>query len=99
MLKMRESSRRGLFYLGEMTTTEAKVRVEGAVGLGILAGDKADAAVDLAIIDAAFKANLPLTAGWETRLSTAEEVRRRQTGVEAAAILETRVDFQTMDTE
>lgn len=99
MLKMRESARRGLFYLGEMTTTEAKVRVAGAVGLGIIAGDEPEAALDLAIIDAACVAALPLTAGWDAVLEAADEARRREAGLEAASVLQTRVDFQIMDTE
>jgi alpha-D-ribose 1-methylphosphonate 5-triphosphate synthase subunit PhnG len=99
MIKMRESARRTLFYLGEMLVTEAKVQVGAYVGLGLISGDRPKAAGDLAIIDAAYKAGLDETVGWEKRLLAEEERIEMRRSQEDASILETRVRFETMDVD
>lgn len=99
MTTMRESARRSRFFLGEVMVTEAKVRIGTHLGLGIIAGDDPDAAYELAVIDAAFNARLPVAEDWVTALqdeaARIEEDRAR----EEARILKTRVDFQTMDVQ
>ena len=99
MVKMREAARHGLFYLGDLLVTEARVQVEGAVGIGIIAGDEEEAAFSLAVIDAACNGEFPETSAWDDLL-IAEE-RRLESEVLAAdrRVLETKVDFQTMDQE
>ena len=99
MTKMRETARRSLFYLGEVLVTESKVQIGESVGLGIIAGDDRRAARELAVIDAAFRVPLPETEGWAEALL--EEERRVDALVEAheAKLLETRVTFDTMETE
>jgi len=99
MAKVRESARRGQFYLGEVLVTEAKVRVAGAPGLGLLRGWDEAGAFDLAVIDAAERAALPLPTAWHQRLLNTEAALEADRTHERAAIEATRVDFQTMDQE
>jgi alpha-D-ribose 1-methylphosphonate 5-triphosphate synthase subunit PhnG len=99
MTRMRDTAREAQFYLGELLVTEAKVRVAGTIGIGMIAGDQAEAAVDLAVIDAAYNGRLPLRDTWRTRLEKEERRIAERRREEEARVLETRVDFQTMDVE
>lgn len=97
MIKMRETARRELFYLGEVLVTEAKVYVNGALGLGIVAGDEYELASNLAIIDGAYRGNLEEIREWEELLLKEEELIKEKEKIETKKILETKVDFSTMD--
>ena len=97
MTQVRESARRGLFFLGEVLVTEAKVRVAGVPGLGLLRGWDEAGAADLAVIDAAERAGLTLPTPWYNRLLDAETALEAARARERAAVEATRVDFQTMD--
>jgi len=97
MMKVRESAKNSLFYLGEVLVTEARVRVAEAIGIGIVAGSKAHLARNLAIIDAAYKANVPETLQWEKHLLEAEQAIAKQRQVERLALAQTKVRFETMD--
>ena len=94
---VRESARRSLFHLGEVLVTEAKVRVAGAPGLGLIQGRDSEAALDLAIIDAAWTAGLPLVAGWPGRWLAAEAELEAKLVREQASLAATRVEFETLD--
>ena len=97
MIKMRETSKKELFYLGEVLVTEAKVFVEGTLGMGIVVGDKDELAFNLAIIDAAYNKGLRDVNIWKDSLIE-EEVRiKDKEKKETAKILETKVDFSTMN--
>lgn len=97
MIKIRETAKKELFYLGEILVTEAKVYIDGVLGMGIVAGDREDLALDLAIIDATFKNNLKEIEGWEKFLLDEEiEIKEREKKIEEG-ILKTKVDFTTMD--
>lgn len=101
MVKVRESARRSLFYLGEVLATSCRVRIEEQVGLGVVMGDDRSLAYDLAVIDAAFALGDSRfdSAGWEKELASEgaliDEVRAK----ECAALAKTRVDFSTMEVE
>lgn len=97
MIKMRETAKKELFYLGEVLVTEAKVYVNGALGMGIVKGENEELAMNLAIIDGAYKANIEETKLWEEVLIKAEEEIKDSERKEASKILETKVDFSTMD--
>jgi alpha-D-ribose 1-methylphosphonate 5-triphosphate synthase subunit PhnG len=97
MIKARETAKNGLFYIGELLVTEAKVQVEGRIGIGIIAGDEPEAARDLAIIDAAFNAGLEEASGWDERLLEEEARMLRREMDEAARVGRTRVVFESMD--
>jgi len=99
MVKARETAKNTLFYIGELLVTEAKVQVEGRIGIGIIAGDRSEAALDLAIVDAAIAAGLEETAGWEALLLEEEARIIGRKAIEAARIARTRVSFESMDQE
>jgi alpha-D-ribose 1-methylphosphonate 5-triphosphate synthase subunit PhnG len=97
MIKARETAKNGLFYMGELLVTEAKVQIEGRIGIGIIVGDEGEAARDLAIIDAACNAGLEETAAWERKLVEEEARIIGREGAEAARVERTRVSFESMD--
>ncbi|MGL5415092.1 MAG: phosphonate C-P lyase system protein PhnG [Clostridium sp.] len=97
MIKMRERGKGGLFYIGEVIVTEAKVYVEGALGIGIISGIDEEKALDLAIIDGFYKLNLgeeelfyEILLREEARIK-ALEVRKKD------GILKTKINFDTME--
>ena len=97
MVKVRESAKRSLFYLGEVLITECKVMIAGALGIGMVKGHEPALAYNLAIIDAAYNANLPETKEW-TNVLLLEEVHINHQGeVLKNKILKTKVNFATMD--
>lgn len=97
MVKSRETAKNSLYYMGELLVTEAKVQVEGHIGLGIIAGDEPEAALELAIIDAAFNAGLEELAAWEPKLLEEEARISQRERNEAARVERTRVAFESMD--
>ncbi len=97
MVKVRESAQRTLFYLGEVLITECKVMINGYLGIGIVKGHEPELAYNLAIIDAAYNADLPETKAW-TALLLIEESRFNQEDVALKnKILKTKVNFDTMN--
>ncbi|MFD2115805.1 phosphonate C-P lyase system protein PhnG [Paenibacillus yanchengensis] len=99
MVKVRESAQKSLFYLGEVLVTECKVQIEGKIGIGILKGDEPERAYDLAVIDAAYEAQLQEITAWSTILSSEADRIAREQKVVDAAVLRTKVNFETMDTD
>ncbi len=97
MIKMRETAKKSLFYLGEVLVTEAKVEVNQSIGIGIVIGMKEELAKYLAIIDAAYRAELPEIATWQKRLETTAERIYQHKLKEQAEILKTKVNFETME--
>lgn len=97
MIKMRETAKRQLFYLGEVLVTEAKVYVNGSLGLGIVTGDEEELAFNLAIIDGAYKNNVKEIEEWNELLMKEEKAIKDREEIDAKKILETKVDFSTMD--
>lgn len=97
MAQVRESARRSVFNLGEVLVTEAKARVAGQVGLGLVRGWDEEAAEELAIIDAACRAGVAQEELWWARLVDAEATLEDERAAERRRLEATRVDFQTMD--
>ena len=97
MLKMRENSKRSLFYMGEVLVTECKVEINGVIGMGILNGIDEQQAYRLAVIDAAYNAALPETNSWETLLEREKQAIDERRAQEYARVLQTKVNFETMD--
>ena len=97
MIKMRETAKKQLFYLGEVLVTEAKIQINGYLGMGIVAGDNEELAINLAIIDGAYKANLKETSKWEELLLNEEKIIKEKEYKLSQKILETKVDFTTMN--
>ncbi|WP_042161371.1 phosphonate C-P lyase system protein PhnG [Paenibacillus gorillae] len=99
MVKVRETAQQSLFYLGEVLVTECKVRTNGAIGIGIVKGDQPELAYNLAVIDAAYTAELDETAAWTAALLAEHERIQTVRNSEHMQVLKTRVDFETMDTD
>lgn len=97
MIKMRETSKKELFYLGEVLVSEAKVYVEGTLGMGIVVGTNEELASNLAIIDAVYKKNLIEVNSFNERLRDEEVIIKAIEKKETAKILKTKVDFSTMN--
>lgn len=97
MVKVRESAKSSIFYIGEVLITEAKVEINQCVGIGIVMGMKKELAKQLAIVDATYKANLPETDSWDGLLIETEEFIREEKTKRQAQLEETKVQFKTMD--
>lgn len=97
MIKMRETAKNSLFYIGEVLITEAKVEINNRIGIGIVVGMKDELAKHLAIIDAAYKAYLPETITWEAQLIEAEKQITKELAKKQAELFETKVSFETME--
>ena len=101
MIKQRESGRNGLFYLGELYVTEAKVALGESLGLGLIQDDDADRAADhalnAAVIDAAFNAGVPELAGWLPRFEEQARLIAQAAANDTARINQSKVSFETMD--
>nr|WP_263324510.1 phosphonate C-P lyase system protein PhnG [Neobacillus sp. Marseille-Q6967] len=99
MVKVRESAKKSLFYIGEVFVTECKVRVNNSLGIGIVTGHEKELAYHLAVIDAAYKASLKETEGWEELLLEEEQMIEKEKAAKMNQVLKTKVSFETMDTE
>jgi alpha-D-ribose 1-methylphosphonate 5-triphosphate synthase subunit PhnG len=99
MVRMRETARNSLFNLGEVLITEAKVMINDSIGIGIVEGHRPDLARELAVIDAAWTARLPECEGWEKLLDAEEKSIQERRRAETRSVLDTRVRFETMDTD
>ena len=97
MIKMRETAKNSLFYIGEVLITEAKVEINNRIGIGIVVGMEDELAKHLAIIDAAYKADLPETITWEAQLIEAEKQITKELAKKQAELFETKVSFETME--
>ena len=97
MAKMRESVKLTDFYLCEVLVTEARVEIEGHQGFGILQGNHPEKALALAIIDAAYNANLLEVESWQESFDQAS-ARVEQKERKAFAIVErSKVRFDIME--
>jgi alpha-D-ribose 1-methylphosphonate 5-triphosphate synthase subunit PhnG len=98
MITVRESAQNSLFYPGEVLVTECKVAIEGQIGLGIVQGLDSDLTYWLAVIDAAYRANLPEVKmnEWKDALTAEKAWIADQRSEETGQILKTRVNFETM---
>lgn len=97
MIQMRESGKQSLFYPGEILVSEAKVECKGIVGIGILNGNELQKAYDLAVIDAAYGARLAPIQDLEKDLMKEQKRQMEQKKMQMQKILETKVNFETMD--
>lgn len=97
MVKVRETAKRQLFYLGEVFITECKVMINGHLGIGMVKGHEPELAYNLAVIDAAYNADLQETKEWKKTLLHEEyEIQQNEEALRNK-ILKTKVNFETMD--
>lgn len=99
MLTVRETARNSLFHPGEVLVSRAKVQVDGSIGYGLITGDRLQEAEDLALIDGAWNAGSAFIHEWTNRLEMEERIIEHRRTREQEALSQTKVDFQSMDTE
>jgi len=99
MVKMRESAMKHLFYLGEVFVTECKVMINDVTGLGIIKGSHPKKSYYLAVIDAAYNADLEETKILDEMILEIGECIKENRKKETAQLLKTKVDFVTLDEE
>ncbi|TBL70523.1 phosphonate C-P lyase system protein PhnG [Paenibacillus thalictri] len=97
MSKARDSVSGQPFYLGEILVTECTVALGETHGFGLLIGEDAQSAYELAVVDAAFHAGLPVTANWTSLLEQEEQRIAKRRAEEQERIMKTRVHFDTME--
>ncbi|WP_289142861.1 phosphonate C-P lyase system protein PhnG [uncultured Brevibacillus sp.] len=99
MVKVRETAKKSMFYMGEVFVTECKVQINGSIGLGIVKSHDHELAYQLAVIDAAYNVGLQETSEWTSRLLGEEERIVEQRKTAQSKVLKTKVSFETMDDE
>jgi len=99
LLDVRDSAQGQRFHPGEATVQEARVRIGDSIGLGFILGHDAQAAEELATVDAAFKANLACVPSLIERLEAEAGWLEAQRAEQAAQRDATRVRFDTMEVE
>ncbi|AET61062.1 hypothetical protein HPL003_21670 [Paenibacillus terrae HPL-003] len=97
MSKARDLVTRHPFYLGEVLLTECTVSIENRYGFGTMIGEDLDKAYALAVVDAAYRARLPITSAWSDALLEEERRIERRHQEQLAASLRTKVDFATKE--
>ena len=97
MVKLRETAQKSLFYLGEVLVTETKVQINNTLGIGIIVGDEEEFSYQLAVIDAAYEANLVETEKWIFLFEDEEKRIHENRLIKEASILKTKVNFEMMD--
>ena len=97
MIKLRESAKNSLFYIGEVLVTETKVKIGNSFGTGIVMEENNQLSKALAIIDAAYKENLPETEGWLEILKALEQKLQTEVEKVKCSIERTKVHFDTMN--
>lgn len=97
MIKVRETAKNSLFYLGEVLITETKIRIDDKVGIGVVKGHDNDLSKSLAILDAAFELNLPECKYWINIFEDCEKQGQIKLEEKRYRIAKTKVDFETMN--
>lgn len=96
MIKMRESAKNSLFYIGEVLVTESRVKIGNSFGIGIVMKEKKELSRALAVIDAAYKEQLPETGDWKKILLQLEREWNTKLDQMKCSIERTKVNFETM---
>ncbi|RHW35918.1 phosphonate C-P lyase system protein PhnG [Lysinibacillus yapensis] len=96
MIKIRESAKQSLFYIGEVLITETKVKIQASFGIGIVIEEDEDLSRALAIIDAVYKENLPEAAILDKELEELEVKYHQKQEQMKCSVERTKVNFETM---
>lgn len=97
MIKVRETAKNTLFYLGEMLITETKVRINDSVGVGVVKGTNPDLSLSLAIADAAYKEDIEELGKWNEIFLDCEKKGKEKLKEKRSILARTKVDFEMMD--
>ena len=100
MVKVRESVKQSLFYLGEVLASECMVTVDGEKGSSVMAGDDFDKVMAAAVIDGLLNIKSEeVQEEQETVKKQIEELKRAQERERAKlnkALLKSKVNFNVM---
>lgn len=97
MVKVRESVKRSLFYLGEVLATECMVVVDDAKGASVVAGDDIEKGIAMAVIDGYF--NLPAADGraqLEAEIEALGEMQKKAREALNRELRRSQVNFNVM---
>lgn len=97
MVKVRETAKNTLFYMGEVLVSETKVRIGDSIGIGLVKGNRPDLSEAMAIADAAFEENLPDLAKWIPIFEDCERQGLEKLAKKRSLVARTKVDFEMMD--
>jgi len=82
-----------------MLVTECTVQIKDSIGIGIVKGQREELAHSLAIIDAAYEADLGETRLWSHVLENEKKNIQKNLQELNRSILRTKVNFETMDVQ
>ncbi|WP_165971924.1 phosphonate C-P lyase system protein PhnG [Paenibacillus piri] len=97
MSKARDSVSRQPFFMGEILVTECTVEIGEVYGFGVLMGEDAERAYQLAVVDAALHAKLPITESWTALLFEEEQNIAQRHRKEHNQAMKSKVNFDTME--
>lgn len=96
MVKVRESIKQSLFYLGEVLVTECMVMVNGIKGVSVMAGDDFEKVLNSAIIDAILNGDFPESLTILNQLKELDQKQQKERGIRNSQILKSKVNFNIM---
>jgi alpha-D-ribose 1-methylphosphonate 5-triphosphate synthase subunit PhnG len=99
LLKVRETAKQSLFYLGEVLVTETRVQIQEKIGIGIVQGHNPELSYQMAVIDGAYNASLPEVERWSHLLKDEEIKIQYNHKKEENDLSRTKVNFETMEEE
>ncbi|RCW51723.1 phosphonate C-P lyase system protein PhnG [Paenibacillus prosopidis] len=97
MTKANDSVSQQPFYMGEVLVTECTISINSVYGFGVLMGEEAERAYQLAVVDGAFQAKLPETEAWYTELLMEEQKVDEKHRREYSRAMKSKVNFDTME--
>ena len=96
MIQMKDPIASTRFYLGEALCSECMVEMDGVRGFSVMMGDDFEKVTAAAVIDAAFRADIPLARELEVRICKLELEQKKARAGFNGEILKSRVNFNTM---
>jgi len=96
MIKMHEPVANSKFYLGEVLACESMVKINDKTGMAVTAGDDFDKVLAMAIIDAAYNANVSEIYWLTDKLNEMNKAIDIKEKKELAIHLKTKVNFRNM---
>ena len=97
MLKVRESVKNSLFYLGEALATECMVNFESVKGYALVLGDNFKKATSIAVIDGALNAGVSEREEIISLIFSLEREQKKKNEAQNAKILTSKVNFDVME--
>lgn len=97
MMKVRESVKNSLFYIGEVLATECMVAFENTKGYALVLGDNFKKATSIAVIDGALNAGVSEQEEIINLILRLEREQKKKNEAQNAKILTSKVSFDVME--